>query len=77
MIRRTFCLDLVLLLGTLVLKFILFTYSAEQEGIKADPIEVSQFISFVKRNKLPMETFFIGENQCKWSGYILQLLDIV
>ncbi|KAG6399469.1 hypothetical protein SASPL_140950 [Salvia splendens] len=36
---------------------------AEQEGIKADPIEMSQFIGFVKRNKLQMETFFIGPNQ--------------
>ncbi|XP_057780397.1 uncharacterized protein LOC130998967 isoform X2 [Salvia miltiorrhiza] len=36
---------------------------AEQEGIKADPIEISQFINFVKRNKLQTETFFIGPNQ--------------
>ncbi|KAG8382023.1 hypothetical protein BUALT_Bualt05G0033300 [Buddleja alternifolia] len=36
---------------------------AEQEGIRADPIEISQFVSFVKRNKLQMETFFIGPNQ--------------
>ncbi|XP_047971194.1 uncharacterized protein LOC125214291 isoform X1 [Salvia hispanica] len=36
---------------------------AEQEGIKADPIQISQFISFVKRNKLQMETFFIEPNQ--------------
>ncbi|KAK6116928.1 hypothetical protein DH2020_049303 [Rehmannia glutinosa] len=38
-------------------------YNAEQEGIKADPIEISQFVSFVKRNKLQMESFFIGPNQ--------------
>ncbi|KAK6129875.1 hypothetical protein DH2020_036393 [Rehmannia glutinosa] len=36
---------------------------AEQEGIKADPIEISQFLGFVKRNKLQMESFFIGPNQ--------------
>ncbi|KAK6129827.1 hypothetical protein DH2020_036413 [Rehmannia glutinosa] len=36
---------------------------AEQEGIKADPIEISQFVSFVKRNKLQLESFFIGPNQ--------------
>ncbi|KAI3453919.1 hypothetical protein Pfo_010582 [Paulownia fortunei] len=36
---------------------------AEQEGIKADPIEISQFVSFVKRNKFQMESFFIGPNQ--------------
>ncbi|KAK4401056.1 hypothetical protein Sango_1211700 [Sesamum angolense] len=36
---------------------------AEQEGIKTDPIEISEFVSFVKRNKLQMETFFIGPNE--------------
>lgn len=36
---------------------------AEQEGIKADPIEISQFINFVRRNKLQTESFFIGPNQ--------------
>ncbi|XP_011072985.1 uncharacterized protein LOC105157982 isoform X1 [Sesamum indicum] len=36
---------------------------AEQESIKADPIEISEFVSFVKRNKLQMETFFIGPNE--------------
>ncbi|PIN19366.1 hypothetical protein CDL12_07943 [Handroanthus impetiginosus] len=36
---------------------------AEQEGIKADPIEISQFLSFVKRNKLQTETFFVGPIQ--------------
>ncbi|KAL6530827.1 hypothetical protein OROGR_014687 [Orobanche gracilis] len=36
---------------------------AEQEGIKADPIEISHFISFVKRNKLQTESFLIGPNQ--------------
>ncbi|KAL0447637.1 UNVERIFIED_CONTAM: hypothetical protein Slati_1891600 [Sesamum latifolium] len=34
---------------------------AEQEGIKADPIEISEFVSFVKRNKLQMETFLSGQ----------------
>ncbi|KAA8527992.1 hypothetical protein F0562_035139 [Nyssa sinensis] len=36
---------------------------AEQEGIKANPIEVSQFVDFIKRNKLQTESFFIGANQ--------------
>ncbi|KAM7490805.1 hypothetical protein LguiA_033726 [Lonicera macranthoides] len=35
----------------------------EQEGIKADPIELSEFIKFIKRNKLKTESFFIGPNQ--------------
>ncbi|WRX16869.1 Profilin - like 1 [Theobroma cacao] len=37
---------------------------AEQEGIKINPIELSQFVSFIKRNKLQTETFNIGHNQC-------------
>ncbi|KAI8547163.1 hypothetical protein RHMOL_Rhmol07G0173600 [Rhododendron molle] len=36
---------------------------AEQEGIKADPVELSQFIDFFKRNKLQSESFFVGTNQ--------------
>nr|GMD99247.1 ATP-dependent zinc metalloprotease [Ipomoea batatas] len=36
---------------------------AEQEGIKADPMELSQLVNFVKRNKFQSETFFIGQNQ--------------
>lgn len=36
---------------------------AEQDGIKADPMEISQFINFVRRNKLQTESFFIGPNQ--------------
>ncbi|CAI9094929.1 OLC1v1030761C1 [Oldenlandia corymbosa var. corymbosa] len=35
----------------------------EQEGIKVDAMEVSQFLSFVRRNKLETESFFIGHNQ--------------
>ncbi|XP_027074822.1 uncharacterized protein [Coffea arabica] len=35
----------------------------EQEAVKADPMELSQFVSFVKRNKLQAESFFIGQNQ--------------
>lgn len=31
--------------------------------MKADPIELSQFISYVKRNKLQAETFFIGQSE--------------
>lgn len=41
--------------------------SAEQEGIiKVSPIELSEFISFVKRNRLQTESFIIGQNQCKF-----------
>lgn len=36
---------------------------AEQEGAKADPIEISQFVHFVKRNKLQTETFLLGPNE--------------
>ncbi|EEF45121.1 uncharacterized protein LOC8259119 [Ricinus communis] len=36
---------------------------AEQEGIKLNPIELSQFIDFIKRNKLQMESFIIGTSQ--------------
>lgn len=36
---------------------------AEQEGIEADPIELSQFVNFIKRNNLQTESFFIGSNQ--------------
>ncbi|KAA3469330.1 Profilin family protein [Gossypium australe] len=40
---------------------------AEQEGIKISPIELSQFVNFIKRNKLQKETFMIGNNQSdKW-----------
>ncbi|XP_057964581.1 uncharacterized protein LOC131155448 isoform X3 [Malania oleifera] len=38
-------------------------YSAEQEGIKADPIELSQFVDLIRCNKLQSECFFIGPNQ--------------
>lgn len=40
--------------------------SAEQEGIKISPIELSQFVNFIKRNKLQKETFMIRNNQCKF-----------
>ncbi|XP_038695376.1 uncharacterized protein LOC119992650 [Tripterygium wilfordii] len=36
---------------------------AEQEGIKADPIELRQFVNFVKRNKFETESFVIGLHQ--------------
>ncbi|XP_021753410.1 uncharacterized protein LOC110718806 [Chenopodium quinoa] len=36
---------------------------AEQEGYRADPIELSQFVNFVKRNKLQTETFLLGPNE--------------
>nr|GEU63565.1 putative profilin family protein [Tanacetum cinerariifolium] len=37
--------------------------SAEEEGIEADPIEVSQFVNFVKRCNYQSESFFINSNQ--------------
>ncbi|KAK9277011.1 hypothetical protein L1049_006550 [Liquidambar formosana] len=36
---------------------------SEQEGIKAKPIELSQFVDFIKRDKLQSESFFIGPSQ--------------
>uniref|UniRef100_A0A3N7G2V9 Profilin n=1 Tax=Populus trichocarpa TaxID=3694 RepID=A0A3N7G2V9_POPTR len=41
----------------------LLSIIAEQEGINAVPTEVSQFVDFVKRNKLHSENFTIGQNQ--------------
>lgn len=40
-------------------------YSAEQEGLQADIIEISQFVNFVKRNNLQTETFLLGPNECE------------
>ncbi|KAH7525532.1 hypothetical protein JRO89_XSUnG0080600 [Xanthoceras sorbifolium] len=37
--------------------------SAEQEGIKADPIELTQFVDFIKQNKLQTGSFIIGSNE--------------
>lgn len=51
-----FCLDIEVWLGP---------FSAEQEGIKANPIETSQLVDFIKCNKLQTESFIIGANQCK------------
>ncbi|XVE99995.1 hypothetical protein REPUB_Repub03eG0248400 [Reevesia pubescens] len=36
---------------------------AEQEGVKISPIELSQFVNFIKRNNLQKEIFVIGHNQ--------------
>jgi len=41
----------------------LLSIIAEQEGIKTNPIELSQFVDFIKRNKFQTETFIIGANQ--------------
>ncbi|KAL9272771.1 hypothetical protein AKJ16_DCAP19138 [Drosera capensis] len=35
----------------------------EEEGIKADPIGISQFVNYVKYNKMQKETFFIAPNE--------------
>ncbi|KAK4557330.1 hypothetical protein RGQ29_007192 [Quercus rubra] len=40
-----------------------YSCSAKQEGIKVNPIELSQFVDFIKRDKLQTETFIIGPNQ--------------
>ncbi|KAG5592282.1 hypothetical protein H5410_042796 [Solanum commersonii] len=45
------------------LKACVYACSAEQEGIMADPTEMCELISFVKRNKLQKESFVIGQNQ--------------
>ena len=47
-------------------KFDLGNFSAEQEGIKVSPIELNQFIDFIKCNKVQTESFIIGPNQCKF-----------
>ncbi|KAG5044409.1 hypothetical protein AAZX31_03G228700 [Glycine max] len=36
---------------------------AEQEGMRANPIELSHFVDFIKQNKLQTELFIIGSNQ--------------
>ncbi|RYR02466.1 hypothetical protein Ahy_B06g081253 isoform B [Arachis hypogaea] len=38
---------------------------AEQEGIKANPMELTHFLDFIKRNQLQSETFIIASNECK------------
>ena len=39
--------------------------SAEQEGLKADPIEMTRFVDFIQQNKLQTGSFIIGSNECK------------
>ncbi|KAG5059664.1 hypothetical protein JHK87_000693 [Glycine soja] len=34
--------------------------SGEQEGMRANPIELSHFVDFIKQNKLQTELFIIG-----------------
>ncbi|KAI3687254.1 hypothetical protein L1987_80948 [Smallanthus sonchifolius] len=36
---------------------------AEEEGIEADPIEVGEFVNFIKRGNYQSESFFIESNQ--------------
>ncbi|XP_076959326.1 uncharacterized protein LOC143635356 [Bidens hawaiensis] len=36
---------------------------AEEEGMEADPIEVREFVYFIKRGNYQTETFFIHSNQ--------------
>ncbi|ESR46124.1 hypothetical protein CICLE_v10002031mg [Citrus x clementina] len=36
---------------------------AEREGMKADPVDLTEFVDFVKLNKLQTDCFFIGKNQ--------------
>lgn len=42
-----------------------FICRAEQEGIDLYPVELKQFIDFMRRGNLPTETFVLGSNQCK------------
>ncbi|KAK6947245.1 hypothetical protein RJ641_000718 [Dillenia turbinata] len=37
----------------------------EQEGMKANPMEMNQIVDFVKRNNLQFDTFIIGTNQSR------------
>ncbi|KAH1264946.1 hypothetical protein GmHk_01G000748 [Glycine max] len=37
--------------------------SGEQEGMRANPIELSHFVEFIKQNKLQTKLFIIGFNQ--------------
>ncbi|KAB1223088.1 hypothetical protein CJ030_MR2G013647 [Morella rubra] len=37
--------------------------NAEQEGIKANPMELNQFMDFIRCNKLRTESFILGANQ--------------
>lgn len=54
------------LFGSTVPEGWLYACSAEEEGIKVNPIELSQFIDFIKCDKLQTESFIIGPNQCKF-----------
>lgn len=56
----------VLLENGVGLKACVYACNAEQEGIMADPTEMCELISFVKRNKLQKESFVIGQNQCEF-----------
>ncbi|XP_022863185.1 uncharacterized protein LOC111383329 [Olea europaea var. sylvestris] len=49
--------------GSTSLKLRLLSCRVEHEGIQSDPIELSQFVGYVKKNKLQSESFFIGSNQ--------------
>ncbi|KAH9687788.1 hypothetical protein KPL70_014896 [Citrus sinensis] len=54
------------LLSTISSENLKFRYglcSAEQEGMKADPVDLTEFVDFVKLNKLQTDCFFIGKNQ--------------
>lgn len=55
----------VVLFGYTVPEGWLHACSAEEEGIKVNPIELSQFVDFIKCDKLQTESFVIGTNQCK------------
>jgi hypothetical protein len=38
---------------------------AKQEGIDIYPVDLKQFIDFMRCGNLPTETFVLGSNQCK------------
>lgn len=39
-------------------------------------MEFSQFVGFIKRNKLQTESFFVGQNQCELFCYYKYIPDI-
>ncbi|XP_062026245.1 uncharacterized protein LOC133742578 isoform X1 [Rosa rugosa] len=45
----------------------------EQEGIKVNAIELSQFIDFIKCDKLHTESFIIGPNQLSWTDIVTSI----
>lgn len=68
---------LVLLLYVMIKKFwfvhvITFYYwSAEQEGLKVTPLDLNEFVEFVKKKQFQSKTFFIADGECEWFCIII------